>query len=300
MMQMNKQLESEILGVKKQVERLSNSEMSKLLQAYKRSLEEVRTDIAKLYTKYAVDGTLSVSQQQRYTIIKEMERKFLAEASKLGHIDIGHTTKILTDVYKESLLRTTYVIDKGTSVAIDFSILRPEFVEKVVFADFKGGINFSDRIWTNKSKMVEKLQRELERGIMNGDSIDKMSKRFANTMGSSANDSRRLIHTEMARVQSEAADTVYKNSEVVTKILFTATLDNVTSEICEENDGKYFDIDEDYPKPPLHPFCRSVIVPVIEGWSPSLRRENIEDETGNKKVTDYTSYKSWKQSKDID
>ena len=292
-----KKLQNEIHDIRSVMERLTNKDMKPILQAYKRSLNSAREQIAKIYIKYAVDGQLQISKQQRYTILKQLEKQLLRQAKELGNIDLGHTTKILEEVYRESFFMTSYSIQKGVDVAIDFSILRPEFVKAAVHMPIKGEM-FSSRIWTNKEKLVKSLRQQIERGMIEGDSIDKMARRIKKEFGTSSYSSKRLIHTEMARCMTQAQEEVYRGSSVIDKVLFDATLDEKTSEICESYDGKEFTLDN-YPKIPqdTHPNCRSCIVPVVDGWNPTKKRENIKDETGKKPIIDYTDYKSWAEKR---
>lgn len=287
-------LQNEILTIKEMAEKKADKDMQPILQAYKRSLNEVRTEIAQLYVKYAVDGKLQMSQKQRYTFLKNLEKQLLIQAKTLGNIDLDHTTKILEDIYQDTYYQTAYALDKGVELTKDFALLNPKMVETVVNAEFEGA-NYSSRIWENKKSLVKSLRKYIENGIIQGHSIDKMSKAIKNEFGSSAYQSKRLIHTEMARVMSEAQDKAYKESGVVKKVMYDATLDNKTSDICRDLDGKIYDIDSEYPKPPKHPNCRSAIIPIVDGWKPKTKRDNI-----TKEIIPYQIYEEWAKDKGIE
>ncbi|ADL08038.1 minor capsid protein [Thermosediminibacter oceani] len=291
-MDKQKQLQKEIEKIHIQMQRKANKDSLPILQAYKRALNDIRGELGKIFAKYAKDGVLSVSDQQRYAVLIQMQKKLTQMARELGQIEDEKTTEILKDIYKESFYRTANVIEKGVDVSIDYSILRPEFVEKAVKMPIEGK-TFSDRIWDNKEKLVKNLRKNLEDGMIQGKSIDKLSKDIAQTMGSGAYEAKRIINTEMARCMTQAQKEVYKSSGVVQKVLFSATLDDRTSQICQNLDGKYFDLD-DAPNIPedTHPNCRSTLVPVVEGWNPSQRRDQ---ETGE--IIDYKSYEDWQASK---
>ncbi|SHK42157.1 minor capsid protein [Desulforamulus aeronauticus] len=295
---MNKQFEQEIIRIKEDMERLVDKDMKPILEAYKRALNDVREDIAKLYVKYAVDGALSVSKQQRYTILKQLENKLLQHAKEIGYIDLGHTTKILEDVFSESYYQTAFVIDKGIETAINFAILKPEFVKAAIEMPIEEKM-FSDRIWDNKSKLVQRVRKSVEKAMIQGTSIDKLARDIKKEFGSSAYESKRLIHTEVARCQSQAQNQIYKDSGLVKKVMWSATLDKLTNPEDAVLDGKMWDIDEEHPSPPLHPNCRCCLIPVVPGWTPTKRRENIKDSSGKKPIIDYQDYNSWKQSKNI-
>lgn len=291
-------LQKEILGINEQTSKLANSGIDIILKSYKQSLEQVRNLIAKIYIKYAIDGVISVSQRQRYTILKQLEKQLIKQGTILGLVDVEHTTKILKEVYQESFYRTAYTIDKGVDIAINFAILKPEMIKAAVNMPIKNAM-FSDRIWKNKDLLVNRVRQSVEQALTQGTSIDKLAREIKRDFGSSAYESKRLIHTEVARCQSIAQDEIYKQSGLVKQVMFDATLDQKTSKICQSYDGQIFDINSNYPKPPLHPNCRSAIIPVVDGWQPTRKRENIKGEDG-KPIIDYTTYSEWKKSRGIE
>lgn len=77
-----------------------------------------------------------------------------------------------------------------------------------------------------------------------------------------------------------------------------ATLDNDTSEICQEMDGKHFpmkDYEAGVTAPPFHPWCRSVTVPWFEDNFTSERAAR-DAEGKTYYVPDNMKYADWKKS----
>ena len=77
-----------------------------------------------------------------------------------------------------------------------------------------------------------------------------------------------LLRTATARVSTQAhADVVSKNTGLVKAIVFMATLDSRTSQVCRGYDQSKWDLDYKpilgttlpYKEPPLHPNCRSFL-----------------------------------------
>lgn len=291
------QLNKEIQDIRLFLEKKVNKDLSPVLAAYKRALNDIRSEIAKLFAQYAVNGELKVSKEQRYTILKKLEQQLLEQARELGLIDLEHTTKTLYEVYRESYYRTAYVLESGITSAVNFSLLRPEFVLAAVQTPIEDKM-FSDRIWTNKTKLVQHLRLAIEKGMIQGVDVRKLANSVKREFEVSAFDSRRLIFTEMSRVMGQAQTQIYKDSGVVEKVLWDATLDGKTSDICRERDGNLYELNN-VPKFPAHPFERSCLVPVVDGWSPNKKRENIKDEDGSKPIISYSSYDDWAKAKGI-
>lgn len=281
-----KQLQKEIENIHEEMAKKAQKDSLPILQAYKRALNNIRGELGKIYSKYSQDGKLSVSDQQRYAVLAQMQKKLSQMAKNLGQVEDEKTTEILTDIFKESFYKTGYTIEKGIDVNIDYSILRPEFIEKAVKMPIEGK-TFSDRIWNNKTKLVNTLRKNLEDGMIQSKSIDKLSKNISQTMGSGAYESHRIINTEMARCVTQAQKQIYEESGLVQKVMWSATLEDNTCEECQNLDGQKFDLDN-APDLPAHPNCRCCLIPVVEGWNPSQRRDQ---ETGE--VIPYQPYEEW-------
>ncbi|WP_139692539.1 minor capsid protein [Sporolactobacillus terrae] len=290
-------LKDDILKIRQLMDK--KADMKDILNAYSKALDEVRTEMAKIYAQHMVDGKLQVNLQQRYTILQRLEKKLTQMYQTLGKVDFDTTSKILHDIYSESYYRTAYVIDRGMTVEIAFNVLTPELINAAVNTPIDGTM-FSDRIWHNKEILVNRLRNLLEKAIIQGTDPQRLAKLLKDEFGSSAYESKRLIFTELARVVSQANDSIYRQSSVVSQIMWDSTLDNKTSQICRHLDGQKWDVNANHPVPPAHPSCRSCLIPIVAGWKPTIKRENIKDSTGKKPIINYSTYETWKKSRNID
>lgn len=293
---MNKQLQKEILKMKEDMEKLSNNSLKPILEAYRSSLDDIRTEIAKLYMKY---GKLEeMSKQDRYKELKTLEKILLNLAQKLGLIDVQETSKVLKEVYKESYYRTYFTIQRGVKAEIPLTILSATFIKKAIENPVDGKL-FSDRIWTNKEKLVSRVIKNVKKAMIQGASIDKLARDIKNDFGSSAYESKRLMYNEVKNTVISARDEIYKSSGVVSKVMWSSTLDSKTRDEHKDFDGKMWGVNENHPSPKDFVACRCDLIPIVPGWNLTKRRENIKDESGKKPIIDYTDYNSWKQSKNI-
>lgn len=296
---MNKHLQKEILGIKKDSEKYAVNQTVDLLRVYRRNLDDVRDQIAKIYARYTVDGKLNLSSEQRYNVLLQLERQLSEQMQELGEKTVNKTTEILTDVYNESYAKTAFVIDKGTQAFQSFSLLKPEIVKAAVTAPIEGK-TFSNRIWANVDDLAVRVKRDVEKALIQGQSVEKLARSIKSTFGSAAYQAKRVISTETARAVSAAQNEIYRTSGVVRRVMWDATLDRKTNEEDSALDGKMWDMNETHPMPPLHPNCRCCLIPVVDGWKPTNKRENIVDpNTGEKAIIDYTTYDKWAESRNI-
>lgn len=258
-----------------------------VLREYKKSLDEVRNIVAVIFTKYAVDGKLTYADLVKYNRLNTVIDHVKSELKNLGSLENKEVNKNLGDVFQESYYRHAFMLESGMSIGIDFTLLKPEFVKEVVGFNWSG-VPFSERIWANQDQMLRNLRTELTQGVISGEDWTKVSRRFAKVFDTSAYNSKRLFVTESARVISSAQSKIYEDSGVVDQIMWLSTLDSSTSKICQSRDGKKWSINEDYPKPPAHPNCRSTLLPLIDGHEVKKRKDNQ-----TKDIIPFQNYKEW-------
>jgi len=280
--------EKEFLKMVDELFNLSEKEHREVLKLYKRHRDNIKQLIAELFMRYGNDGKVNVSD------IPKIERQIQEEIRNIAVSEVAIVTSILATICALAYYRTAYQIEKSIGVAISFSLLRKEVIDEIVNFNWSG-IPFSERIWDNTNALVKALRTELYLGIQQGESIDKIAKRIDKQFNSKAFQSKRLILTELSRVVSSAQEKIYRDSGVVQKVQWVATLEGNTCEQCARLDGKQFDIDDETkPSPPRHPNCRCCLIPIIEGYTPTKRKDN---ET--KQVIEYQSYDEWAKSKGI-
>lgn len=202
------------------------------------------------------------------------------------------------NIYTEQYYKTAFEIQKGLRVGWELSRLNKSVIDKVIRKPWAAdGRNFSERIWANRSKLVNELHTQLTQSIIRGDSPDKAIAAISKRMKVSKNAAGRLIMTESAFFSSAAIQDAYKTLEVE-KYEILATLDSLTSEICRDMDGKIFDR-SDYrigvSAPPFHPYCRTTTVPYFDD-DEGGKRAARDSEGKYYTVPDNMTYRDWEKA----
>jgi SPP1 gp7 family putative phage head morphogenesis protein len=280
--------EKEFLKMVDELFNLSEKQHREVLKLYKKHRDNIKQLIAELFMRYGNDGKVNVSD------IPKIERQIQEEIRNIAVSEVAIVTSILATICALAYYRTAYEIEKSIGVAISFSLLRKEVIDEIVNFNWSG-IKFSERIWSNIDALHRALRTEFYLGIQQGESIDKIAKRIDKQFNSKAYQSQRLIRTETARIISSAQEKIYRDSGVVQKVQWVATLEGNTCEQCARLDGKQFDIDDEIkPSPPKHPNCRCCFIGVVEGYEATKRKDN---ET--KQVVEYKTFEEWAKSKGI-
>ena len=168
-------------------------------------------------------------------------------------------TKAFIDLY--------YKFDKEASIdlGVSFNAINENLIREVIKTKWSG-LSFSERIWEHRRRLALTIKEELTKGLTRGDSLQDISRIISDKFNTSYSNTIRLVRTESCWVMNEATVNNYKENGIK-EYEFMAFLDKKTSPQCRELDGKIISISE-YKAgvnfPPVHPNCRSCIVPVIE------------------------------------
>lgn len=301
---------------------------------YERILHELDKEISIFYARYAANESVSMADARRLLrdaeledfrmsldefrdkalaggFDKELEEVYLrSRISRLQALQTQVELRMmelfssqrdvlrdhLQERYTDTYYRTVYAVSQQMNVASTFARIDPQTVEKILAVPWLGS-EFSSRIWADKDKLTRELMQTLSRGFVRGDSLDRMTKEFAQRMGVSESRAATLIHTESAHTAAEAAEQGYRETRVKS-YRFEAALDLKTCAVCGALDQREFPLAEhetgiNYP--PLHPRCRCTTVPVT-GFRIGSKRAARNPATGR---TEYVekgmTYEEWRK-----
>ena len=184
------------------------------------------------------------------------------ELVKLGALEQKEFEKHLLDTYGKNYKNIMRELGLGTSfVAQSDAVMR-----NIIFTKWVEDKNFSDRIWTNKEKMLNYMKNEFRDSLARGDSFSEVANAMRNRFGVGAFDAKRLVYTESAFVLNQSHKNGYLNAGVE-RYEYSAVLDRRTSPVCKNMDGKEFTFEESQVGvnfPPLHTFCRSTFIGILD------------------------------------
>lgn len=305
--------------------------LKRLKGVYDKANQDIQDKLAVVYTRYAKNNNISLTEAYSQ-LPRDMETKYKADVEEYVRLATEHQGDpkwkqyLLNQslMHKHSVLNQLQTEYRKVVYDIDMEQTGGKFLEKIYtntdyynqylngndeeFAkvdkdriqrllaeDWSGGGGFSEKIWGNKEKLIKALDETVIKGFATGQSYDRLAKELAKKMDTSYSNAQRLIMTESARMDNQALLDRYKEMGA-TKLEFVATLDMKTSDICRAMDGTIIEIDNakiGLNVPPLHPYCRSVIAPVIEDDEGSETRMYRDPETGKSKKGKLKTYKDY-------
>ena len=205
----------------------------------------------------------------RISRLQDLQNAIRAEAVAMGVREERLAKARLTETLKQAYYRTIFNDQKRNGL-YDFRLISDRRVQAALTHKWSGK-NYSDRVWKNNAAFCKRLQRTIEVGCMTGMTLHDMEERLLEDCIGADSDSgqrycaSRLIRTEVNHFSNQGFLEGYKAAGII-RYRFMATLDLRTSAICRQLDGKTFLVEEAKAGenlPPMHPFCRSITVPVV-------------------------------------
>jgi len=306
-------------------EKLSEEHIKRVKDIYKKAFRDIEKDIQDVYRNYSKDTGLDIQKLKTLLSAKETDKvwktlkrqgldkyikgNYKARISRLEKIqaqiyakakqiypkeELEHTMAY-KGVINDSYYKAVYDTQMGTGHNFSFSKI-DDNLEKSLLSERWSGKNYSQRIWGNTDILADSLADIIGSGLLNGRSIQKMTKDIKDRFNVGQYYAERLIRTETNHFHNQADAMAYEEMGVEYYV-FVATLDNRTSEICQNMDGKKFaykDKVEGENYPPLHPNCRSKTRGYIdEDTEKELKRRARNPITGKNEIIDNITYKEW-------
>ena len=278
---------------------ISLADAKKLLT--KDELKEFKWSLAE-YTQKAKSGAWKKEVENAYARVhfKKLEALKIQVQNSIETLR-NKENEMLEDYliknYEDTYYHSLYEISKGLNLKTSFTTLDKNKINQVIGKPWlKDGKTFSDRIWQDKEQLINTLRTKITQSFITGSTLDEavedISKFVSDKIKNKEYVARRLLETESAAYASKAQIEAFKSIDVE-KYEIVATLDLHTSEICQEMDGKVFNISDQeigVTVPPFHSHCRTVIAPYFDDKPTRASR----DENGEYKEVKYMNYKEWK------
>lgn len=180
------------------------------------------------------------------------------ELTKLGLQEIKITQDWLLEMYEKSAALAADSIGFQVPLASGTDV-----INRIWCAD---GKNWSDRVWTNKKLMQQRLEECITNCVSRGLNKEKVISEIAGICNVSRGKAERLVRTELTHVQNEASADTYQKAGC-TEYEYLCETGNEEPDECDELNGQVFrfaDKQIGVNFPPMHCNCRCTILPVVK------------------------------------
>lgn len=272
---------------------------SKLAAYYEREAARLDKEIAAYYTKYSVNGVLSyrnlletLPDADKRLLIEQLDefvKKYpdyadlvpvresiyklnrlegLRQSIAMQQLHMGaYEQQQALAFFQRQALRYANGAASFLGLGSGFYRLDSDVIRAAVGNKWCDGKDFSERIWSNRTKLGNTLHTQFVNGVIRGDDYHQLARQLREKFTQvSQKNAERLTFTEDTYLSNEAAMQVFEREASVTEYEYICTGDAETCDICRGLSGERFKIAERVPGlnfPPMHPWCRCFFDPVI-------------------------------------
>ena len=187
----------------------------------------------------------------------QMQAQARRQLEKLGARQIA----LLSKEFEANWFEIYYSISIEGSQAfntIDDSMVK-QMISQIWCAD---GKSWSERIWENTNRLLDTLNEGLLHAVVSGKTTRELKDVLQERFGVSYSRADALVRTELAHIQTQAAQQRYTDYGVKEMEVW-ADEDERRCDVCGELHQKRYPVGAKAPVP-AHPRCRCCMLPVIE------------------------------------
>lgn len=234
-----------------------------LPDADKQLLLQNMDEFAKQYPEFA--DLLPVRESiYKLNRLEGLQTSIVLQQLKIGAIE---QSKFREHFEKQALKYANYAAEQ-LGFGTNFYRIDSEMLQVVIGNPWCDGKDFSERIWANREALAQTLQNEIANGLIRGEDYKTMSRilqqKFENT---SQKQAERLVFTEDTYLSNEAKIRPFERNAAYTHYEYLCVEDHRTCETCRALSGQTFEISKRNAGlnfPPMHPWCRCTVMPVVE------------------------------------
>lgn len=186
-----------------------------------------------------------------------MQGQLRQELEKLGNKQIAALSKIFETHFFE--VYYSIVIEGAEAFATIDAAGAWQLINSIWVAD---GKSWSQRVWDNTSRLQRVLNEKLVECVVTGKKTTQLKNILQEQFNVSYSRADALVRTELAHVQTQAAQQRYKDYGAE-QVEVLVDEDERTCPICSKLEGTKHPVNGPMPVP-AHPRCRCCVVPVID------------------------------------
>lgn len=285
--------------------KISMIEARKLLNSDE--LEEFKWDVQD-YIKYGEENGINqqwmkelenASAKVHISRLEALKLQTQQEFEKLYGNYHDSIDEHITNLYTSGYYHTAFEVQRGMGVGWQMQNFNSEKVSDIIHKPWAvDGRNFSDRVWTDKTRLINSMHDSLTRMCITGESPDRAIQEISKNMKVSRSQAARIVQTESAAFSAKAQESCFSDLGVE-EFQVVETLDSNTCDTCGEMDGKHFQM-KDYKigvtVPPFHPNCRGCTCPYFDDEFTIGERVARGEDGETYYVPENMTYKEWEKS----
>lgn len=187
----------------------------------------------------------------------KLQNQLKEELQKLGDKEVAYLSQQFVSTYLD-IYNSLAIPGEETFNTLDADAAQ-QMINHIWCAD---GKTWSSRVWKNTELLQQTLNDELIACVISGKKTRDLKHKLQERFTVSYNQADTLARTELAHIQTQAAQQRYKDYGIQ-EVEIYADKDERRCEICGKLHRKRYPVGANVPIP-AHPRCRCCVIPVVE------------------------------------
>lgn len=195
-------LTKKFLTLQRKVDRMIKMKESTISKNYKKTLDELRITMARMYEEYEIDGQLTFEEMSKYNRLQKLDKEVYDLVTGLYKDNSKIIRGTLRGIITTSYTNTLDIVQNGTEKKLK-AIQKPLDVTKTINTEMSG-LKWTERLHHGRSNAIYEVQKEIKRGLTQGDTYSTMTKRLKKALETDVVKANRIIRTESHRCFNQA------------------------------------------------------------------------------------------------
>lgn len=203
---------------------------------FRDALDDIRSEMAKIYDKYAVDGVLTKAQMTRYNRLATLEKNIIAIMKPVVKNAKALVNRLKPIEYGEAFWRTAWAFDNETGVALSWGTL-----DKNAIAASLSNVFHEVALRNWGAEALGRIRTAINNGLAVGQSYTAMMRDMKQYINAENYRIMRILRTELHDAQEAGTSAGYDaalNMGIDGKVVWLSALDGRTRPDHAAMDGK--------------------------------------------------------------
>jgi SPP1 gp7 family putative phage head morphogenesis protein len=153
-------------------------------------------------------------------------------------------------------------------VNLAFALPPADALRGIISAEPMRGRLLREMLRDAEAGAIRRTMAEIRLGIIEGETMPQIVRRVMDRggpLGIGKRGTQAMVRTAVTHVTSRSKELFFsENTDIISGVMWVATLDSRTTPICQRLDGKVFEVNKGI-RPPAHISCRSTTSPILDG-----------------------------------
>lgn len=240
-------LDKEFLKLQQYIERMSRMRENTIARNHKKVLDELRKRLARLYELYEINGQLTYDEMVKYNRLQKLDKEVEKMIKELYKDNTKLIRGHLRAITRETYTNTIELLETASKRRLK-GIVKELDVTKTINEQM-AGLKWTERMGKHRNDVIWDIQKEIKRGLVQGDTYGTMAKRLKKELEVSTSKCNTIVRTESHRVHAQAKvdtlDSIVKHGVKMTKTWLSSRDERVRSQ-HSKMDGVTIPYEEDF------------------------------------------------------